>query len=148
LKGDHPFYSEFRKRSIYLPVVRNMLPDVLALFDGADPNNVTAVRNDTTVPSQALYLLNSNFVREQSRHFAARVRADDKASDDDRFQLAHRLALARPASTDELVASRGFIEAYLAATIAQARPESDRRLSAWQSYCQSLLCSNEFLYVE
>ncbi len=148
LKGDHPFYSEFRKRSIYLPVVRNMLPDVFALFDGADPNNVTAVRNDTTVPSQALYLLNSSFVREQSRHFAVRVLADDKASDDDRFQHAHRLALARPASTDELVASRGFIEAYLAATIAQARPESERRLSAWQSYCQSLLCSNEFLYVE
>ena len=150
LKGDHPFYSEFRKRSIYLPVVRNMLPDVLALFDGADPNNVTAVRNDTTVPSQALYLLNSSFVREQSRHFAARVLADDKASDDDRCQLAHRLALARPASTDELVASRGFIEAYLAATIAQARPESEySRLSRrGRAYCQSLLCSNEFLYVE
>jgi hypothetical protein len=148
MKGDHPFYTDFRKRSIYLPVVRNMLPDVLALFDGADPNNVTAVRNDTTVPSQALYLLNSSFVREQSRHFALRILADEKMADDDRCQLAHRLALARPASTEELVASRRFLEEYLAATIAQARPENERRLSAWQSYCQSLLCSNEFLYVE
>jgi hypothetical protein len=106
------------------------------------------MRNDTTVPSQALYLLNSSFVREQSRHFALRVLADEKASDDDRCQLAHRLALTRVASTEEQLAARRYLEEYLAATIAQARPEGERRLAAWQSYCQSLLCSNEFLYVE
>ncbi|HRT53688.1 MAG TPA: DUF1553 domain-containing protein, partial [Flavobacteriales bacterium] len=47
--ADDAFYTTFRKRSVYLPIVRNMLPDVLALFDGADPNGVTAVRNETTV---------------------------------------------------------------------------------------------------
>jgi hypothetical protein len=34
------------------------------------------------------------------------------------------------------------------ATAAQARPEPERRLSAWQSYCQTLFCANEFLYLE
>jgi len=50
LRADDPFYNEFTRRSLYLPLVRNVMPDVLALFDGADPNGVTAVRNDTTVP--------------------------------------------------------------------------------------------------
>jgi hypothetical protein len=148
MQADHAFYTEFRKRSIYFPVVRNMLPDVLALFDAADPNNVTAVRNDTTVPSQSLFLLNSRFIREQSQHFAKTLLADDKATDDARCDRAHMLALGRPASAEEHAVAGQFVDAYLKTTIAQARPESERRLSAWQSYCQTLFCANEFLYVE
>ncbi|MGE5191340.1 MAG: DUF1553 domain-containing protein [Deltaproteobacteria bacterium] len=148
MQADHPFYTDFRKRSVYFPVVRNMLPDVLALFDAADPNNVTAVRNDTTVPSQSLFLLNSRFVREQSQHFARRLLADEKATDEVRCDRAHRLALGRPASADEQKLAMRFLDAYLKATVAQARPEAERRLSAWQSYCQTLFCANEFLYVE
>jgi cytochrome c553 len=148
MAADHPFYTEFRKRSIYLPVVRNMLPDVLALFDGADPNNVTAIRNDTTVPSQSLFLLNSRFIREQSRHFAQTLLADDKASDEQRCERAHLKALGRGPSTDEQARSKRFLEAHLQSTAAQPRPAADRRLSAWQSYCQTLFCANEFLYLE
>jgi hypothetical protein len=148
MQADHPFYTDFRKRSVYFPVVRNMLPDVLALFDAADPNNVTAMRNDTTVPSQSLFLLNSRFVREQSQHLARRLLADEKASDDVRCDRAHRLALGRPASAEEQKVALQFVDAYLKTTLAQARPEAERRLSAWQSYCQTLFCANEFLYVE
>jgi hypothetical protein len=148
MQADHPFYTDFRKRSVYFPVVRNILPDVLALFDAADPNNVTAVRNDTTVPSQSLFMLNSRFVREQSQHFAKVLLADDNATDEQRCEKAHRRALGRPPSGEELTSARQFLDAYLQATSAQARPEAERRLSAWQSYCQSLLCANEFLYVE
>src|SRR5207249_11385210 len=50
VKADNPYYTTSVRRSIYLPVVRNALPDILALFDAADPNGVTAARNDTTVP--------------------------------------------------------------------------------------------------
>ncbi len=148
MPADHPFYTDFRKRSIYFPVVRNMLPDVLALFDGADPNNVTAIRNDTTVPSQSLFLLNSRFIREQSRHFAQTLLADDKASDEQCCERAHLKALGRGPSADEQAQWRQFLEGYMQSTAAQARPAADRRLSAWQSYCQTLFCSNEFLYLE
>ena len=48
LAADDLFYTKFKKRTIYLPVVRNVLPDVLALFDAADPNGVTAVRRVTS----------------------------------------------------------------------------------------------------
>ena len=42
--ADDPFYTTFWKRSIYLPIVRNLLPDVLALFDAADSNGVDRQR--------------------------------------------------------------------------------------------------------
>ncbi|MBI3866411.1 MAG: DUF1553 domain-containing protein, partial [Planctomycetia bacterium] len=148
MAADHAFYTDFRKRSTYLPVVRNLLPDVLALFDGADPNNVTALRNDTTVPSQSLFMLNSRFIREQSRHFAQVLLADDKATDEQRVQRAHRRAFGREPAAAEFASSRQFLDAYMQAAAAQARPEAERRLSAWQSYCQTLFCANEFLYLE
>ena len=148
MQADHPFYTEFPKRSIYLPIVRNLLPDVLSLFDSADPNGVTALRNDTTVPSQSLFLLNSPFLREQSRHLAQRLLSDDKATDEQRLQRANDLAFGRPLTANELAQARAFLDAYMSAQAAQARPEADRKLFAWQSYCQALFCQNEFLYVE
>ncbi|MFO0918943.1 MAG: PSD1 and planctomycete cytochrome C domain-containing protein [Planctomycetaceae bacterium] len=146
--ADDPFYTDFPKRSIYLPVVRNMLPDVLALFDAADPNGVTAQRNETTVASQSLFLLNSPFVRNQSRAFAERLFTDVSLTDEGRIELAHQLAFGRAPTSAEMADSLGFLQAYLASSAAQARPEAERRLSAWQGFCQTLLCSNEFLYVE
>lgn len=148
VSADDPFYSTFAKRSIYLPLVRNMLPDVLALFDAADPNGVTAQRNETTVASQSLFLLNSPFVREQSRAFAERVLADKSLSDEQRIALAHRLALGRAATTVEQAEASEFLAVYLNTPAIQDRPAEVRQLAAWQSYCQSLLCANEFLYVE
>ncbi|RLT02269.1 MAG: DUF1553 domain-containing protein, partial [Planctomycetota bacterium] len=146
--ADDPFYTTFAKRSIYLPVVRNMLPDVLALFDAADPNGVTAQRNETTVASQSLFLLNSPFVREQSRAFAERLLADKSLPDPQRIEQAHRLAFGRTASPDEQAQASEFLAAYLKTPTIQDRPEEVGRLAAWQSYCQSLLCANEFMYVE
>lgn len=148
LQTDNSFYTEFRKRSIYLPIVRNLLPDLLALFDAADPNGVTALRNDTTVPSQSLFLLNSPFLREQSLQLAQRLLADDKATDEQRLQRAHELAFCGQITATESAQARRFLDAYFAAQAAQARPEADRRISAWQSYCQALFCENEFLYLE
>ena len=146
--ADDPYYTTFAKRSIFLPVVRNMLPDVLALFDAADPNGVTAQRNETTVASQSLFLLNSQFVRDQSRGFAERLLADNSLSDPQRIEQAHRLAFGRGASADEQSQASEFLVVYLKTPSVQDRSEDVRLLAAWQSYCQSLLCSNEFLYVE
>ena len=46
-------------RSIYLPIIRDRLPEVLSLFDFADPGLIAADRPTTTVPSQGLFLLNN-----------------------------------------------------------------------------------------
>jgi len=129
-------------------VVRNMLPDVLALFDAADPNGVTAVRNETTVASQSLFLLNSPFVREQARAFAERLLKVPERGDEWRVEQAHRLAFGRSPTAVELAQAAEFIQAYQASLATQSRPLELRRPAAWQSYCQTLLCSNGFMFTE
>jgi cytochrome c553 len=146
VRSDHAFYTQSRRRSLYLPVVRNALPDVLALFDAADANAVTAQRNETTTPAQALFLLNHPFVRAQARGFATRVRATSR-SDAARIHQAYRLALGRPARDAEVASGVAFLKRYQARAVARGRKPS-ALADAWQSYCQVLLCGNEFLYVE
>lgn len=74
--------------------------------------------------------------------------ADDKATDAERCERAHQRAFGRPPTAEEQLLLQQFLTAYLQSTAAQARPEAERRLSAWQSFCQSLFCANEFLYLE
>ena len=61
-------------RSVYLPIVRKQVPNSLDIFDFADPSAGMGKRETTTVPSQALYLMNSEFVRTQSEAMARRLR--------------------------------------------------------------------------
>src|SRR5262249_17338078 len=127
--------------------------DVLALFDAADPNGVTAVRNETTVPSQTLFLLNNPFVREQALHFARGVMAA-KTDDASRLRAAYRRALGRPPSAEAGAEALSVLDEYGAEARRLKRdvPASGGREppveAAWQSFCQALLCSNEFLYVD
>jgi hypothetical protein len=148
LAVDDPVYTTFTKRSLYLPAVRNMLPDVLALFDAADPNGVTALRNETTVPSQALFLVNSPFVRGQALAFARSLLADTSLDDAARIDRAHARALGRQARPEEIAEALDYVAAWTESTAGQARPTDSRREEAWQSWCQALLCSNEFAYLD
>ena len=145
--ADDEFYTNFRKRSVYLPVVRNMLPDVMALFDAADPNSVTALRSETTVASQGLFLLNHPFAVEMAKSFATRVLSEPGLSMEDRIDLAHRIAFAREATDVERQETRELLIAISQADQLREQSESMRLLVAWQVCCQSLFCSNEFLYV-
>jgi hypothetical protein len=147
VKPDHPYYTSCKRRSIYLPVVRNALPDVLTLFDAADPNSVTAARNDTTVPPQALFLMNHPFVREQAKEFAQALFAENKLNDAARLREAYRRALSRPPSDDEVSRALSFLTEYQSRARSLGRSEADARTSAWQDVCQMLLCCNEFLYI-
>jgi mono/diheme cytochrome c family protein len=147
VRADHAFYTESRRRSLYLPVVRNALPDVLALFDAADPNAVTAVRSDTTTASQALFLLNHPFVRGQALAFARRL-LDGAGTDEDRVRAAYRLALGREPEGRETTDAVDFLGRYAARAAVKGMKEADARTAAWQSFCQTLFCRNEFLYVE
>ena len=56
---------------MYLPVFRNARPEIFEVFDMADPNMTMGRRNRSTLPTQALYLMNHPFVMKQSRLAAA-----------------------------------------------------------------------------
>src|SRR5947199_10852735 len=87
-----------RRRSLYLPVVRNNTFDVFQLFDFPDPAVSSGDRATTTVAPQALFLLNSDWVAEQCDRLAERLFA---ARNDDagRVKLLYRLAYGHPPTT-------------------------------------------------
>jgi hypothetical protein len=89
------------RRSLYVHVKRSLRHQMLADFDQADTDTSCAVRFTTTVPTQALTMLNSAFVNEQAAIFADRMR---EVGGDLRGQIAVGLqvALQRPAKPDEL----------------------------------------------
>jgi cytochrome c553 len=103
-----------RHRSIYLPLLRGLTPNSLAVFDFAEQGMVTGDRDTTTVAPQALYLLNDPFVRSQSRALAEHLLAQSKWDDAERVDWAYRLAFGRPASTAETGRAATFLAAYAA----------------------------------
>ena len=70
-----------RHRSVYLPLLRGLTPNSLAIFDFAEQGMVTGDRDTTTVAPQALYLLNDPFVRSESRALADRLLRRSNLSD-------------------------------------------------------------------
>ncbi len=140
-----PFNEQFPtlKRSVYLMTQRLFRHPFLGLFDGPDTANATAQRKTTSNPAQALYLMNSEFVRTQSLVFADRALEQD-GSPDDKLQWIWRRAYGRDASTEE----RAFAEAHLKAFKATAEKRAHLEREAWASLCRAVLTSNEFFHVE
>ena len=100
-----------KERSVYLPLLRGITPRALEAFDPVDQTLVTGMRQVTTVPGQALYLLNSPFVRRQALALAARL-FDQEATDDDRIGALYRLVLGRSPKQDDIERSRAFLAEY------------------------------------
>ncbi len=116
-------------RSVYLPIIRDRLPDVLSLFDFAEPSLVTGDREQTNVPVQALYLMNSSFVQSRARALAARLQKEAK-SDEQFVERAFQLCFGRSPEPAELDHSLTFLQS----------ADDLNRLS----FCQALLSTAEF----
>ena len=84
------------RRSVYVPVLRNTLQELFDVFDFADPNLVVGRRNISTLPTQALYLMNSPFVMDEPRHAAELLLDVTNLDDAGRIKFAYRHALGRP----------------------------------------------------
>ena len=144
-----PFYAvyESNRRSVYLMVQRQKRHPYLALFDGADPNVSTDLRVTTITPPQALFLMNSPFVHEQSAALAKRL-LSEATDDKDRIRLACELIWGREPDEDDVARAESFLRATARSLrrIAQSRPEQES--GAWAAYARVLLTSNGFLYVD
>jgi hypothetical protein len=105
-----------KHRSIYLPIVRDVLPDSLAVFDFAEPSLVTGARETTNVPAQALYMLNSAFAAGIAEKTAERIlaaypggpNAGVAANLEQRLAYAYWLTFSRPPSDVERQAATSF----------------------------------------
>ena len=122
------------RRSIYVFMRRSMRVPFFEVFDVPDGMQSRGVRELTTVPTQALMLMNNQFVRDQASHFANRIR---KAVGNDNLkhivEEAYWLALSRSPTNEELSSS---VE--LLSTEGQSL----------ENFCHILFTLNEFCYVD
>jgi hypothetical protein len=141
------FASDDTKRSVYLPIVRGYVPEILKVFDFPEPSMIYGSRDVTTVATQALYMMNSDFVTAQAEAFAQRLLDDDDLNDKARVDRAWQIALARLPSEAERNDALAFV-AQTTQSFESSEPESVRTTMAWTSLAQSLFASAEFRYVE
>jgi len=100
-------------RSVYLPLLRGVTPKTLAAFDPVSQTLVTGQRDSTTVPTQALFMLNSTFVRQQSLALADSVLANSD-SDGSKLTDVYRKAFGRRPSDQEIVRAKAYLNEYAA----------------------------------
>jgi hypothetical protein len=127
-------------RTVYLPVLRDLLPDEYATFDFPDPSGVNGLRHVTTAPPQALFFMNSEFVDDAAARTADHLIAtvgDESA----RIVAAYRLILGR----DPLAEEKNEAAALLAALDGSGRQDPEHH--RWSAFLQSLFATAEFRYV-
>lgn len=155
-------------RSVYLPLLRGVIPHTLEAFDPVEQSLVTGNRDATTVPGQALFLLNSAFMQRQALAFAERLLADNNESVNSRIDRAYRLVLGRSPSEKEIERARLFLTDYeltYRSEVGENPPPKpkgkdgakdnnlevvlpkDAASAAWLAFGQALLGSVEFRFV-
>jgi len=131
--------NSFSHRSVYLPIVRNYVPEFLQVFDFAEPASVIGRRDVTTVSTQALFMLNDTFVIEQSNATAKRLFEDKRLdSQEERIAGAYLLTFGRTPSGSELSQFRKYLN--------EAVKNGKTPESALSGYIQALFASAEFRY--
>ncbi len=132
------------RRSIYLTVKRGSLVPILQIFDAPDAIQSIGDRNATTVPPQALAMMNSSFARTMADAFAKSIRPNNTISSADVVSSGYWEAMSRAPSDEELQHMTAFIGA-------QAKSYGDNEAGmqkAVADFCHLLLCMNEFIYVD
>ncbi|GAB4137739.1 MAG: DUF1549 domain-containing protein [Planctomycetaceae bacterium] len=153
VKSEFGFKHTSLRRSVYVPVLRNTLHEIFEVFDFADPNMVVGKRNASTLPTQALYLMNSPFVMQQASLAANRLLKNEALKPTSRIEYAYQLTLGRSPTPAE---SR-LVKKYLASQI--ERPKNSEKApgstlqqvnmkSAWAGVFQALFSCVDFRYID
>jgi len=139
-----------KRRALYLPVDRAALYEMFSTFDYVETANHIEQRPVTTVPNQALFLMNSAMVHEQSRRLVEQLPTTDPSVPVQELgsvisALFERL-YSRVPSDEEILRCVEFLnqseQAFVSTTDAR-----ERRLQAWAALCRTLIASNEFVYI-
>jgi hypothetical protein len=129
------------RRSIYIFIKRSLIEPVLGTFDLADTDSSCPVRFATTVPTQALTMLNSEFFNKQAEIFAQRLVKEAGDRPADQVRLALQLALSREPRAAEI--ERGV-------ALLRDWQEHDGLApeKALEYLCLMVLNLNEFVYLD
>ena len=137
-----------RRRSVYFQVKRSALIPMMLVFDAPETLVPIAQRPSTTVAPQALLLMNNPQVRQYAAGLAGRATkaAGTDASGEAVISAAYRIALGREPDAQELADAAAFVQGQSASY--QQAGRGDAADAAMADLCQTLLCLNEFVYVE
>ena len=133
---------EIWRRSVYAFVKRSVSNPMMDVFDAPDSAGSCGRRNVTTVPTQALTLMNDNFVRQCATQFAQRVITEAGLEPDAQIRRAYQIALGRPPRSSELEQVLGFTK-----SAGDAQGEA-LPVDGLTDLCHVLLTLNEFVYVD
>lgn len=133
--------EEAARRSVYVHVKRSLLLPILEAFDVAETDRSTPVRFTSTQPTQALSLLNGEFMNSQAKIFADRLKKE--AGNDLKAQVRLGLYLATSRQPTDAEIRRGVT---LIETLVREDKLGDER--ALQAFCLVVLNLNEFMYLD
>jgi hypothetical protein len=127
-------------------VIRNNLYSLFEQFDYPDPTTPTGHRNATTVAPQSLLMMNSELMMDSADAFAKKI-CSYSHDPNSRVQFAYQSAFGREPTQAEVRRAIDFIDE-MSRSIAIQKSSSDAAwLRPWSLWCQSLLASNEFIFL-
>lgn len=133
------------RRSVYLRVKRSELIPFMTMFDAPEPTQSIGVRISTTVPTQALAMMNSPFVRQQAERLVQRIRPTPDVALPAAIDKAYQIVFSRLPAAAERDRLLAFIEQQKTAAGGDVALQTT---AALVECCQVLLCSNEFVYLD
>ncbi len=153
------------RRTLYGYIDRQNLPDLFRAFDLASPDSTSPRRFlFTTVPQQALFLMNNSFVVDQAKGLVNRPEFKAAATDKERLRVIYRLAYQRepsrreidwalryirgPALTTPVVVTRRGHREVIVPGNPNANVSGRHPLTMWQKYAQAILMSDELVFVD
>jgi mono/diheme cytochrome c family protein len=137
------------RRSIYGLIDRQNLASELKVFDFAPPDASSPQRHQTTVPQQALFLMNSSFMKQTVRALGRRIELlVPKAPKHLQIETAYELLFGRKPKQDEVELARAYLKQATSTKNGSLVDAEMEFLTPWEEYLQVLLLSNEFLFID
>lgn len=131
--------AEHWRRSIYIYTKRQLLMPSMELFDAPTTTDSCAMRTQSTVPTQALVLMNDEFVEEQAVYLARRANAEAGDALPKIVEQLFMLTLSRKPTAQRLQQALEFL---------QTREQTGDKDTALKDLAHVLLNSSEFVYIE
>ena len=139
--------TDYNCRSVYLPVIRNDLPEIFEAFDFTNPHTTTGARPKTTVPIQGLFMLNDAMVMATAEITARRILLETTGQPMEiRIQRMFQLIVSDGANDNEQQALLSYLQQ--TESRLQAAGDAEASLKALAMACHALFASSRFQYVE
>lgn len=133
-----PTSENTKPRALYTKLDRNKIPEMWDIFDFPNPNLVSGVRNTSTVPTQALFLMNDPFVIKEAETAAKKILQNKDLTAEERLNLAYKITLGREPEQQEKSLALNYIEQH---------NNGDDDPEAWAGIMHSLYASIDFRYL-